>query len=142
MAWYLQVFPKIKTMKKLFSILVVVFFAFSANAQTEEKDNISKAIQEGNAKNLSEYFAPMVDLTVKDIEDVYSKEQAEVIITRFFSENKSVSYSVKHEGKSKLDDYFYIGDLKSESGIYRLTFFLKRESDRFKIKQLKIESEE
>src|SRR5690554_5306250 len=127
-------------MKKIFLLFIVSALALSSYGQTAEKQNISKAIQEGNAKLLGGYFTKSVDLTVTDIEDVYSKDQAEVILTRFFNENKPKSYSVKHEGKSKLDDYYYIGDLVTATGTYRLTFFLKKEGEIFRIKQLKIEN--
>jgi len=127
-------------MKKFFLLFIVSALALSSYGQTAEKQNISKAIQEGNAKLLGGYFTKSVDLTVTDIEDVYSKDQAEVILTRFFNENKPKSYSVKHEGKSKLDDYYYIGDLVTATGTYRLTFFLKKEGEIFRIKQLKIEN--
>lgn len=129
-------------MKKFFLLFIVSALAIGSYGQTAEKQNISKAIQNGNAKLLGGYFTKTVDLTVKDIEDVYSKDQAEVILTRFFNENKPKSYSVKHEGKSKLDDYYYIGDLVTDTGTYRLTFFLKKEGEIFRVKQLKIESED
>ena len=129
-------------MKKFFLFFIVSAIAIGSFGQTSEKQNISKAIQDGNAKLLGGYFTKTVDLTVKDIEGVYSKDQAEVILTRFFTENKTKSYSVKHEGKSKLDDYYYIGDLVTATGTYRLTFFLKKEGEIFRIKQLKIESED
>jgi len=121
---------------------MVSALALSSYGQASEKQNISRAIQEGNAKTLGGYFTKTVDLTVKDIEDVYSKDQAEVILTRFFNENKTKAYAVKHEGKSKLDDYYYIGDLVTVGGTYRLTFFLKKEDEIFRIKQLKIENAE
>ena len=129
-------------MKKFLLLFIVSALALGSYGQAAEKQNISKAIQSGNAKLLGGYFTKTVDLTVKDIEDVYSKDQAEVILTRFFNENKTKSYSVKHEGKSKLDDYYYIGDLVTATGTYRLTFFLKKEDEIFRIKQLKIESED
>src|SRR5690554_1822434 len=129
-------------MKKFFLLFMVSALALSSYGQASEKQNISRAIQEGNAKVLGGYFTKTVDLTVKDVEDVYSKEQAEVILTRFFNENKTTTYSVKHEGKSKLDDYYYIGDLITSTGTYRLTFFLKKDGDAFRIKQLRIENGE
>lgn len=127
-------------MKKLFIILSFIFFSVSAFSQSVEKEGISNAIRQGDAKSLGAYFTKSVDITLKDLEDVYSKEQAEVILTRFFSENTPKSYTVKHEGKSKLDDYYYIGDLDTAKGMYRLSFFLKKEGDSFRIKQLRIES--
>lgn len=127
-------------MKKFF---ILAFFSLAtcfSYGQVAEKQGITKAIEAGNAKALGGYFTKTVDLTVKDIEDVYSKEQAEVILTRFFNENKTTSYTVKHEGKSKLDDYYYIGDLVTATGTYRLTFFLKKDGSVFRVKQLRIES--
>ena len=129
-------------MKKFFILVVFSLATFLSHSQVTEKQGITKAIQEGNAKVLGGYFTKTVDLTVKDVEDVYSKEQAEVILTRFFNENKTTTYSVKHEGKSKLDDYYYIGDLITSTGTYRLTFFLKKDGDAFRIKQLRIENGE
>jgi|SRR5690606_1051844 len=129
-------------MKKFFILVVFSLATFLSYSQVTEKQGITKAIQEGNAKVLGGYFTKTVDLTVKDVEDVYSKEQAEVILTRFFNENKTTTYSVKHEGKSKLDDYYYIGDLITSTGTYRLTFFLKKDGDAFRIKQLRIENGE
>lgn len=127
-------------MRNLFITLIVSIWAFAANGQAAEKEGISQAIRSGNAKTLSTYFTKTVDITLKDVEDVYSKDQAEVILKGFFSENSPKSFSVKHEGKSKRDDYYYIGDLATSKGTYRLSFFLKKEGDDFRIKQLRIES--
>lgn len=125
---------------KFFILLVFSLSTLVSHSQVSEKQGITKAIQEGNAKVLGSYFTKTVDLTVKDVEDVYSKEQAEVILTRFFNENITETYAVKHEGKSKLDDYYYIGDLITTTGTYRLTFFLKKDGETFRVKQLRIES--
>ncbi len=127
-------------MKKFLIVFIFFIFAINSYGQTSEKQGITIAIQTGDAKALGKYFTKIVDLTVKDVEDVYSKEQAEVILARFFSENVPTSYSVKHEGKSKLDDYYYIGDLDTSNGSYRLTFFLKKEGESFRVKQLRIEN--
>ncbi len=129
-------------MKKFLILVMLSVFTIASYGQASEKQGITKAIHEGNAKALGAYFTKTVDLTVKDVEDVYSKEQAEVILTSFFNENKTKTYSVKHEGKSKLDDYYYIGDLVTTSGTYRLTFFLKKDGEAFRVKQLRIETGE
>lgn len=127
-------------MKKFLIVFILFIFTINSYGQSSEKQGITTAIQAGDAKALGKFFTKIVDLTVKDVEDVYSKEQAEVILARFFSENVPTSYSVKHEGKSKLDDYYYIGDLVTSNGSYRLTFFLKKEGEAFRVKQLRIEN--
>ena len=124
-----------------YSIIIVLFSvtSFSLLAQDAEKTEIAKAIQAGNSQAIGNYFAQSVDLTLNDLEDVYSKDQAVVILKKFFEENQPESFEVKHQGKSKLEDHFYIGDLKTNQQTYRLTFFLKKEGDSFKLKQLRIE---
>jgi len=129
-------------MSKLkFSIILFLglFLMENAFSQAAEKQSIASAIQKGDAKAVGAYFAKSVDLTLDDLEDVYSKDQAIVILENFFTENPPTSFKLKHEGKSKLEDHFYIGDLETESQNYRLTFFLKKEGSDFKLKQLRIE---
>jgi hypothetical protein len=125
---------------KYYSVFfLIIALPLAVMSQSAEQNVIVKAIQSGNAKTISSYFTQSVDLTVKDSEGVFSKEQADVILSRFFNDNTPTSFSVKHEGKSKLNDYYYIGDLKTENGTYRLTFFLKKDDGQFKIKQLRVE---
>lgn len=126
-------------MKKLFSVFFFILVFFSAYAQEAEKSTIHNAIENGNAKVLSSHFASGVDLMVDDAEGVYSKDQAELIVSRFFSDHTPNEFILKHQGKSKLDDYYYIGNLKTDNGDFRVTFFLKKEDKKFLLKQLRIE---
>ncbi|MFM7233275.1 MAG: DUF4783 domain-containing protein, partial [Flavobacteriales bacterium] len=48
-------------------------------------------------------------------------------------------FTVKHQGTSKLDDQFRIGELTTSKGIFRVTFFMKKSNNTLQIKQLKIE---
>lgn len=127
--------------KVYFTILLLLTSCIiqTAFGQAKEKEGIAKAIQAGDSKEIGTYFSDSVDLTLNDVEDVYSKDQAIVILNDFFSTNMPSSFSIKHEGKSKLQDHFYIGDLVAEKNSYRLTFFLKKEGESFKLKQLRIE---
>lgn len=127
-------------MKNIFIILVLILIPPATYGQTAEKEGISAAIRAGNATALSKYFTATVDITLINVEDVYSKDQAELILNRFFSQNVPSTFVVKHEGKSKRDDYYYIGDLNTSKGTYRLSFFLKKGQNGFQIKQLRIES--
>lgn len=128
------------TMKKLVLFLFIVLSAALVTAQSAEKDAISDAIKSGNSQKIAFYFMPSVDLTVESAEDVYSKDQAEMIVRRFFEDHIPKGFALKHEGKSKLDDYYYIGTLATEKGDYRLTFFLKKNDGAFRIKQMRIEN--
>jgi len=126
-------------MKRRFINLLLLFATTGLFAQSETKQEITSAIKAGNSIQLAAHFTPSVDLTVGSAEDVYSKDQAEIILKRFFEDHKSVDFELKHEGKSKLNDFYYIGTLKTNQGEFRLTYFLKKSGDTFMIKQLRIE---
>jgi hypothetical protein len=126
-------------MKNFFYGVVLLFAFSSVGAQVAERDAVASALSSGNSNKLSEYFAKTLDLTLIDSEEVYSKEQAKVILTRFFSENRPSEFNLKHEGQSKLQDHYFIGDLVTDKGVYRITYFLKKENSDFRIKQLRIE---
>jgi hypothetical protein len=127
-------------MKKLFLFLSIVMTMTAAMGQEVEKDAISEAIKSGDPQKIAVYFMPSVDLTVETAEGVYSKDQAEMIIRRFFEDHIPKGFALKHQGKSKLDDYYYIGTLTTQKGEYRLTFFLKKSEESFRIKQMRIEN--
>ncbi|HQW87746.1 MAG TPA: DUF4783 domain-containing protein, partial [Flavobacteriales bacterium] len=67
-------------------------------------------------------------------------DQAEQILRRFFDENPPVGMVVEHQGQSKLGDQYYIGILRTRTGHFRVTFFLKRTGDQLQVKQLRIEA--
>lgn len=127
-------------MKKLFLFFLISISISTVMGQSAEKDAISEAIKAGDPQKIAFYFLPSVDLTVETAEDVYSKDQAEMIIRRFFEDHVTKGFSLKHEGKSKLEDHYYIGTLTTDKGDYRLTFFLKKSEDGFRIKQMRIEN--
>lgn len=126
-------------MKKYFIGFLCSVSVLLVSAQTAEKEIITEAIGEGDSKKIASYFLPSIDLTVESTEDVYSRDQAEMIVNHFFQDHPPTGFSLKHEGKSKLDDYYYIGTLNAEDGTYRLTFFLKKGDAGFRIKQFRIE---
>jgi len=107
--------------------------------QSVERDQIRDALSNGNARSLSIHFTNNIDLTVEQVGQVYSKEQAEMILSRFFSDHIPQSFEIKHEGKSKGDDHYCIGKLTTSKTPYRVTFFLKKEADGYKMRQLRIE---
>ena len=103
-------------------------------------DTITKALTEGDATTLSSYFAEEVDLLILDDEDLYDKAEATQVVSDFFGTVKKGEYELKHEGVSKLNHQYYIGDFKAENGDeYRITIFMKSEGGAMEISQLRIE---
>jgi hypothetical protein len=109
-------------------------------AQDQVKDLVVDAMRSGNSKDLAAQFIANIDLTVKEASDVYSKAQAEQVLRKFFNENPPVDVAIEHSGVNKSGDKYYIGILRTRTGYFRTTFFLKKTEEGFLVKQLRIEN--
>ena len=124
----------------LFTLTMLASLSFNVMGQTDTADRIAQLLEAGDANGLSGHFMNNVDLTILQTDDVYSKTQATQITKRFFDDHSPSGFSLKHEGKSKLDDHYRIGTLTTSNGEFRVTYFLKNHEGKYLIKQLRIES--
>lgn len=113
---------------------------FSISAQTER--DIPIALKVGNSKEIAKFFAPNVNLKILDNEDIYSKTQAELILKDFLGKNLVKSYTQKHNGVSKNGAEYYIGELKTMNGNFRVYYFFKKNGSDIVLQEFRIENEE
>ena len=104
-------------------------------AQSVEVPNeIISALNNGDARQLSNYLNSNVELFIENKNDVFSKSQATEIIAEFFRKNRINSFQLLHKGNKDAAS-FVIGTLKTASGNFRL-YVLTRKNE---IQQLRIE---
>ena len=127
-------------MNRIVVLFTTLLLSFGIQAQDAVKDKVVQAMKTGNSKELATHFIPNIDLTVKETADVYSKAQAEQIVRKFFNDNPPVDLVIEHTGVSKVGDKYYIGILRTTTGYFRVTFFLKKTDLDFQVKQLRIET--
>jgi len=116
-------------------------FLFTVPAKSQIPDEIILSLKSGNAKALSEYFNQNVELVVPDSDNVYSKAQAQLIVSNFFSSHSPQSFSVIHQG-GKEGAQYVIGNLGTQKGTFRVYFLLKKSDGNDFIHQLRIEKQE
>ena len=126
-----------KTKAVLLLIVSISSFAFSVDLI----DGISNAIRSGNPKNISKYFIENIDLKVIAKEDVYSKEQAEMILKDFFIKHPVKSFTVAHKSEPKGGSQYVIGTLETSNGKFRIYFLIKTTGSNSLIQQFRIETE-
>lgn len=102
-------------------------------------DNVVSALKKGNVEELSHYFDNMVEITLPANANSYSKSQAMVILREFFASNTVKSFTLIHKGNSGEGSSFGIGNLITEKGIYRTTFFFREKGNTFVIQELRFE---
>lgn len=124
----------------LINIFLILALLFGSTPISSE---LSQAFKTGNAQKISTYFGESVDLNIPENEGVYSKIQAKLILKTFFLKNKASDFKVVHNGDSKNNTHYTIGNLKTNSGMYRVYLLYKKDQDKKTlILELRIESDE
>lgn len=125
-------------MKQVLFIILMTSTLASASLSS-----ITKAISNGDADNLGQFFDQSVEIAVLDEEDVYSKAQAIKVVKDFFSQNPPKSFSQVHKGVSAGKDAQYcIGNLITNSqATYRVYIYMKSEGSQQLIQELRFDKE-
>lgn len=127
-------------MRHIASIVLLILTLSVSFAQTEE--NIAVALKAGNSKDIAKHFGANVNLKIINQEDIYSKNQAEMILKDFFAKNPVKNYIAKHNGTSKNGAQYTIGTLNTVNGNFRIYYFIKKNSDGIQIQEFRIENQE
>lgn len=126
-------------MKQVLILLITlpVFGVFDSNL-----DNITKALSNGDAESLGQYFDSYVEISVLDNEDIYDKPDAINVVQEFFQTEQPKGFSQVHNGTSKGQDSQYcIGNLNTASNTYRVYIFMSVNEGQVRIKELRIDSQ-
>ena len=122
---------------KTYVLAIAMLFVFGLSAQ--DFSGAGKAFQTGNAAELSKHLDGNVEVTILNNEANYSKTQAEMVLKEFFNSNKPSTYKAIHNGDSGSGSKYQIGELSTDSGIYRTYVYGKEKSGKFLIQEIRIE---
>ncbi len=122
------------------AFVITSIMLVAGHAQAQIPDQILNSLKNGNSKTLAEYFNQNVELVVLENDNVYSKAQAQQIVSKFFSTNTPESFSIIHQG-GKEGARYVIGNLKTNNGSFRVYFLLKTSNGKNYIHQLRIEKQ-
>ena len=124
-------------MKQLLFILMLA--PSVAMLQTNNLGSISRAMSNGDAKALSQFFDDKVELSILDDENLYDKAEATATLGNFFAKHKPRSYSQVHDGTSKGEGSKYtIGNLKTSDSVYRVYVYMKVSGGKYTIQEISI----
>jgi hypothetical protein len=134
---------KINSFKRIFTLML--FFAFlqpktGAVAQGYIPQAMIQAFKVGNTTELTKFFNTSIELAILDQEDIYSKQQAELIIEDFFSKHMPTNFVILHKG-GKEGSQYAIGNLVTSKGNFRVTLLIKQHESKQYIHQLRFEEE-
>ena len=127
---------------KIKSIIILIIMSVSSMSFTTDViDDIASAIRTSNPKNISKYFIDNIEMKIIDKEQVYSKQQAEMILKDFFGKHPVKKFTIAHKSEPKNGSQYVIGQLETSKGKYRTFFLIKTTGDKTLVQQFKIENE-
>lgn len=126
-------------MKQIFTFLVAGLIIPLMSLAATGIDDIINALKNADAQQLVSFFDSKVEISVPGKTNTYNKFQAESIIRDFFNNNKVQSFEEKHKGENNGMQYC-IGNLITQNGVYKTTFFTKLKDDKQLIQTLRFES--
>lgn len=116
--------------------LFAAFFSLSSFEATVEE--ILGAFRKGDAMKISRHFDSLVEITLRDKSNSYSRTQAEVVLKDFFTTNTVRSFTIIHRVNSNNGEYC-VGTLNTQLGEYRTTILFKNRGDRKLVQELRFE---
>lgn len=124
-------------MKRLLFIFTISLFSTMLMAQTV--DNLTTAVKMGNAGELSKLFNSSVEIIINGEDKVYTKPQAQMVMSEFFKKHPPVDFNIAHNSQRE-DSRFLIGNLNTKNNKkYRIIFLLRNKGDKTLIHQIRIQ---
>ena len=128
----------------LLTALLVALAGFSqrTNAQVIVVDSIidciTATIADGNTDSLATFFNKRVELSLPNYTAISSRDQARMILRKFFMIHQPDSFAVAGENQYP-GGFFVIGTLNSGDHRYRVSFLTKQQSSQQSVYQISIE---
>jgi hypothetical protein len=125
-------------LKKILVFTCFIFIVSQLHAQIPE--GIIQGFKKGDAGALAGFFNQNIEMVVLEHDDVYSKAQAQQIVSNFFANSKVSDFSIIHDG-GKEGARYAVGTLKTATGNFRVYFLLKKSDEKTLIHKLRIEKQ-
>lgn len=122
--------------------MFVLLFGSALAPASDNLNEISKALSNGNAEELARYFDENVEIAILDKEDIYSREAAKKVVKNFFATYKPSAYSQVHQGTSKgKDSQYTIGNMNANGQSFRVYVYMKVTGGKYIIQELRFDKE-
>jgi hypothetical protein len=128
-------------MKLLYLSFLFLLCSAPAVSFADPIDKVADLIRQGDIHNLSKLFAPSVEITITDQENVYSKVQAELVLSKFFSEHKPHAVKILHKVNSNSNYQFGVVIFNTDKEAFRVTFTMKQTEGSLLLIEMRIETE-
>ena len=125
-------------MKTAISLLAVLLLMGSFRL-ADEFDQITNGFKNSNANALSATFDNTVDISMETRSGSYSRSQATLVMSDFFSLHQVKRFEIIHKTIYPSSSYF-VATMITRNGTYRTTVYMKMTGDRLKIQEIRMDA--
>ena len=113
----------------------------TVSLSAQDYTSIDNAFSEGNASTLSKSFDSTVEYSVDGKTSSIGRSDAENKMRSFFLDHEPRNFEIVHKGESKSDVHYFISQLITSNGSFRITAYLHKSVDEYLIQSIEIEKD-
>ncbi len=117
------------------TLIACCLFGLVSFSQALDNNQVATAMKTGNATEIAQHFSSRVEISILGESINYSREAAEKKLFEFFDQNQAEDYQqLEEEAESKVDHV--VGLLTTESGEYKVSYYLITTHEKHQINHL------
>ncbi|MES2266244.1 MAG: DUF4783 domain-containing protein [Bacteroidota bacterium] len=121
--------------------LLTLLFLLPCVASADIIDKIADLLKTANASEIAKHFSSNIDISISEESNTYSKAQAQMILDKFFKDNKPHAAKLLHRVNSNPNYNFSVYILTTDKGKFRISCMFKEVDKVMQIIELRIETE-
>lgn len=122
----------------IFSVIFILFTSASCVAG-DLISEISNNFRHGNTKEIAKHFSSTVNLSILNDNNIYSKVQAEIILSSFFKMNQPRASKVIHRLDNNPNYQHAVIELNTSGGVFRVSYSIRINIDQAQLIEIRIE---
>ncbi len=129
--------------KILLSItFTLLFFAAQAQSSKTPMEDMVNALRMGRATDMVKYFDNFVPITINNNQQIYSHNQAQVVLQDFFDKHSARDFVIMDNGSPDNTSKFLIGSFTEPSGAkYSVYILMKTKAGDYMLQELRLNKE-
>ena len=131
-------------MKKVLLSAIFILLLFTAQAQSSRTpmEDMVNAIRTSRVADMVKYFDNFVPITINNNQQIYSHNQAQVVLQDFFDKNNSRDFVIMDNGSPDNATKFLIGSFTEPNGTkYSVYILMKSKSGDYMLQELRLNKE-
>ncbi len=126
----------------LSATFILLLFTARAQSSRSPMEDMVNAIRTDRVVDMVKYFDNFVPITINNNQQIYSHNQAQVVLQDFFDKNSARDFVIMDNGSPDNTSKFLIGDFTEPNGTkYSVYILMKTKAGDYMLQELRLNKE-